>query len=560
MLLATRHSAAQRARQKPRQWGPASAVRAAVRENCARLGLPVPVVAVPLWEGCGVLPVDVQGRQRAELLSGNGTLSGWERGGVRLTYTNRECVEITTPGLPFGTASTYAVDFNVASWPANQAHNILVNRDGITYRDFPLWTTTSSQVLACSGGVSGATTLSEKTWYAAHNTFDGTNRSLFLDGRLDGGPTSATLNTDGDRLWVGRRSDTEPNRSLDGWIRSIWVWNVGLTETQASQHAERFYTLLAPLPRRVVFDFGAGGTTHDAAATDGVSFGEPAAGAAAIFAASVLDGLALGEPATAGVASIEVGLAEGAVFAEALAAISGKEATAADGVSLGDTAAAVATLAALATDGATLGEALSSAAVFAGALADGVTLGEALAAALAVIQAEAVDGLTLTEQLTAAGILRGDAADAAVLADAAQAVATLLGATADGLTWSDLVASGAFGAAADGFAVGDAVAAALLALASIADGIAVGETVGGVATFHVRVAEGVGFSEVLAAVAAMAAAVSDGVNLGELAAGTVPTGAPAAARFTFTVGGKTLTWTVPAVGPFAPQAIGPFTH
>lgn len=65
--------------QKPRQWGPISAVNASLIKNCQKLGIDAPKVYIPAWEGAGEIS-DIRSRTQATF----GDLDGsWVTGGYK---------------------------------------------------------------------------------------------------------------------------------------------------------------------------------------------------------------------------------------------------------------------------------------------------------------------------------------------------------------------------------------------------------------------------------------------------------------------------------------------
>ena len=74
---------------KPRQWGPISAVRGAVRDWFERHGMHVPVLYPPLWEGAGNAIHDLSGHNLVGV--GNGT---WTPAGYQLTDSSSQKVTL----------------------------------------------------------------------------------------------------------------------------------------------------------------------------------------------------------------------------------------------------------------------------------------------------------------------------------------------------------------------------------------------------------------------------------------------------------------------------------
>lgn len=80
----------------------------------------------------------------------------------------------------------------------------------------------------------GSTTISNSTWYHVTGTYDGTNMRVYLNGKLDCGPTANTrtgTNQGTAALNIGRRSDIN-NNYLQGLVDDVKIYNYTLTPNQ----------------------------------------------------------------------------------------------------------------------------------------------------------------------------------------------------------------------------------------------------------------------------------------------------------------------------------------
>ena len=278
------------------------------------------------------------------------------------------------------------------------------------------------------------------------------------------------------------------------------------------------------LDNLVATDAG-GGTTIDAEAADGIAAGDSSSRIAVLQAAAA-DGLAVGD-AGGNLAALLASAADGAISSDAVAALASLLTSAADGTLLADLATRRADLLAAAADGAAFGDAIPEGIVsLLVSAADGIALSDA-ALARADLQVGASDGARLSEALSALASLLASAGDGVSLGDGS--AASLLGIIVEAL-------------AADGIALSDSAARALLILAQAADGATFSDDGAARLSLTATCADGARFSETLAAVMALAAACADGFTVSDASAW--PASASGAVTITFAARRATISFTV----------------
>ena len=261
--------------QKPRQWGPLSAVQWAVRHNCDRLGFPYPSWAFAGMEGAGK-PIDLVTGAEAD----TSTSMTWQQG--RFGLENRTVHSgspgtrwTTAPGvnaLKTSSAGTYFVVALMDSPPATDAVILansatatgftlraLRNTDSDVYLRYTYYGVADYQTSNAGGYIS----VGDGQYRRLAVTSAGSSAALrfFSDATLLRAVTTGTYKqTTSDLFNFNGR--LYPATSLLGAIPFAAVWPGWVaTDTQVSELSERWLDLLTPAPRPVWFDMGAGGGT-----------------------------------------------------------------------------------------------------------------------------------------------------------------------------------------------------------------------------------------------------------------------------------------------------------
>lgn len=290
-----------------------------------------------------------------------------------------------------------------------------------------------------------------------------------------------------------------------------------------------------------------GGTTYQAEAADGLSFGDSTARIATLLC-SALDGLNLGEArfpqallnalgsdgaslsdaSTIGI-NLTVSVTDGVVLGDLGARTAIMDAVALDGVSGADSGVGRGILRPVATDGTSWADVCSSTALLQGVGVDGLTLGESIAVTTLLLSI-AQDGFRLSETLVGdlSGVLDAIAADGIRLGEATGTVLQALASALDGLLLSDQATYGAIltALAQDEALFSDAASRALTLLGQAADTVTIGEAATARCDFTVSVSDGFRMAETIAAILQLAAVATDGFTMSDVSAevSTLPSG------------------------------------
>jgi len=245
----------QSAKQKPRQWGPLSAVQAAIKDNCNRLGFPAPYAAWLFWEDAGETAhdyseYDTHATSTSLLWSGN---AGYFDSNYSIPLGDPAILDIpNNDGLTIFAIVTIYSFINVASVLYGGADNN--DRPGYNLRTI---LGDELQIVIGNGSERKAAaispTIDEKTSIVAvvnsgielsissYNTKTVTSLSGYSE-ELNGP----------DKIIGGSNTDVY----YHGLIDNLWVFPKAFTDSQSALFHEQPYALIQPVSRPVYFDLG----------------------------------------------------------------------------------------------------------------------------------------------------------------------------------------------------------------------------------------------------------------------------------------------------------------
>lgn len=141
---------------------------------------------------------------------------------------------------------------------AGHSHNILVKGSNLFY--LYLNNSDDLQHAFITNGVTGGTTLAAGQYYVGGSRWNGTDVQLFLDGRKDGSSVAlATFPTDAGSLRIGTRADLATNRSFDGKVFWVYLWNRPLSDEEILAVSLNPWLVFADHVRFPGFKVAAGG-------------------------------------------------------------------------------------------------------------------------------------------------------------------------------------------------------------------------------------------------------------------------------------------------------------
>lgn len=210
-----------------------------VANNCTKNGMPVPVLAMPLWEGYGNIVHDVSGKLNNGTLTNNVT---WVNGefGVALYFNNNYVI------IP-NSASLNPNYISISAWvkssilDSQDAH--ILSKDnsqlsGVRVWQFVSWGTSGHLALivfnAFDYGIAeGTTNIRDGNLHYVAGTWDGTIIKVYVDKTLEGSTLySGSLRTgQTNNAFIGKSENFNPGY-WNGTIEEIEMYNTALTANQ----------------------------------------------------------------------------------------------------------------------------------------------------------------------------------------------------------------------------------------------------------------------------------------------------------------------------------------
>ena len=243
--------------QKSIQWGDRETVEAAVRYNCDRLGLPVPIGYWPIWSGTGNTISDLSPKSNI----GNGVALDWQNTtiGAGIRCDNNQYVAFEKKIGDYVTNKFSLVWVGTPAQLTEDLRRFFVGQyaSSSTDYDFGLYIQStynaSFYVKTASGVVSvdSSSIMSVGDICSIAGIYDSENLKIYFNGVLEGGPTSQTgniTNINGFRLGGVWGTTTYANIITNTLI----VFDIALSTNQIALLHEQPYALLEQ-PRQVSF-------------------------------------------------------------------------------------------------------------------------------------------------------------------------------------------------------------------------------------------------------------------------------------------------------------------
>ncbi len=222
------------------------------------------LIAMPFDDVLGFWDFDENGSAPAQDKTANGNdvnLVGAVRDtgkvGQALSFdgVNDHAEKLAASGLPQGSqAFTVTLWFNSKS-ATHQSSEIdsighLVSFGSESQNQWNLFQVFQGKLHAAfhSNDLQGNTLTEINTWYHAAVTFDGTTRTLYLDGAQDGIDVPTTPNVSGTNLFFGSTPGSLPVYYFDGLIDEVGLWNRALSAEEIADIHSGAATFSDPIP------------------------------------------------------------------------------------------------------------------------------------------------------------------------------------------------------------------------------------------------------------------------------------------------------------------------
>ena len=232
--------------------------------NCARLGLPMPVLAMPFWEGSGNKVYDYSGHQNHGIFYNTPAwITAQQGSGLEFVAAQNDEVRVAYNSLFDLTEFTIAAGFRhntTTNWRCliNKQGGGAASTDrnfffGISYSDSPPHSKHKLTVLWSSGGVgdkgvSGTTNVDDDKYHIGIATCkDGTGK-IYLDGKLENTNTGqGTPDTQSEPIHIGAYNNLGSGINWDGEAYWILIFNRRFTDQQAATLSVNPHSMFDPI-------------------------------------------------------------------------------------------------------------------------------------------------------------------------------------------------------------------------------------------------------------------------------------------------------------------------
>jgi len=251
-------------KQKPLIW---TCDPGTVAYNCARLGLPMPVLALPMWEGSGSKVYDYSGRGN----HGSITNATWDRNGLLLNADGKHVLIDTANGFSTTYGTVFLIYREVATPDGNGAF-FEGSSEGFNFRLGRHWNDTIINFyvnsVACS--FDSLPNVFDNDEHSIAIAFDTVNdsQSLYIDGILHKtrGDTIDALDWGADKIRIGSVSTHSVG------LQSVFIkWPTVLSAIQIQALNNNPYGLFEPVPRAKFWYVASGGETIELSGTSAIT-------------------------------------------------------------------------------------------------------------------------------------------------------------------------------------------------------------------------------------------------------------------------------------------------
>lgn len=242
-----------------------------VASNCARLGLPVPVLALPMWEGAGTKVFDLSKEQNHGVLKNGAFWSGdvldFDGANDGLEIPSSPSLEITD-NL---TISAWVYPHAIGSSGSKMVCKFYGGTSSGTNYILHAYSTYIAFRLSIAGvlkSVAGNAPILNQ-WCNIIGTYNGVDMRIYEDGKETGYMAqTGNIVSSVHPLLIGNSGQSSGgvgndfNRNFNGLVKSVFVFDAGLTAEQVKTLYENPYGMYDPL-RPLTWAIAGSGTPQD---------------------------------------------------------------------------------------------------------------------------------------------------------------------------------------------------------------------------------------------------------------------------------------------------------
>lgn len=238
--------------QKPTIW---ACDPGTVAYNCARLGLPMPVLVMPFWEGSGNKVYDYSGNRNYGTFQGNtswlnNTLS-FDGTGDGIKINHSDSVDMTEELTFITKVKLNSVSINYQSFVGKRSvadYDPLQwgfsTGEGATIDELGFWAYTNAYYNYTTSSVN----LQTNTWYVFAVTYNKGTAHIYIDGKEKSasGSLPNALTSNNDPIHLGYLTHTSIN-DMNGYMEYALIFNRELSATQIATFHNNHYGMVEPI-------------------------------------------------------------------------------------------------------------------------------------------------------------------------------------------------------------------------------------------------------------------------------------------------------------------------
>lgn len=235
---------------KPAMWGIDPGV---IAYNCWKHGFPVPVLAMPFWEGAGDRAYDVSGKMNHGTLTAGAKWTGERSGGVISFDGVDDYINVADKDIfAFTNQITLSARVNLKSGDSNNA--VILARDNTAgnYWNFFLRKLFNNQLqfLTPAGIAASNGTIQFDRWYHVVGRYDGSEVSMYVDGNKQSatGTGTSDIGHPLKPITIGKSNYASTDSWWKGFIDLPRIYNCALTPEQIKFEYDNPYFMFQPIP------------------------------------------------------------------------------------------------------------------------------------------------------------------------------------------------------------------------------------------------------------------------------------------------------------------------
>lgn len=251
---------------KPKWQLPVGVMESIVAHNCRKHGFPIPILAMPMWEGAGNQVIDLSGRGHHGAHINNSKWTGTSKGiGTEFPTDggtdriNLGSIDSSNPlsGVPTGELSIVTRLYKPATGDLDNSYPRIIDKSdggsgqngwflfGASLFEFTIGSSTTTPQLS----ITTPSSYADAGWFDIATTVKSGNNHIYIDGVDDtsvGGSGTFTFDPSTVDAAIGNWNHTI-DRQWNGYISYIYIWDSILTQAQVKfLHDDPYFMFQIP--------------------------------------------------------------------------------------------------------------------------------------------------------------------------------------------------------------------------------------------------------------------------------------------------------------------------